>query len=327
MAFYSTERVKGPLLTVALLGASGFVGTTLLSLLAQSGEDRVVVLDPKPLPDVHMRAMRHSQCAVESIQSSSPEDLVPRVSAARAVICVAGATSVDAGLADPGDVCRQNIALAIGLGELLRMTGRPAIYLSSDEVLGASRKPLAEASELRPTQPYAASKACSEIILHNYRDVYGLRISTLRSCNLVGPYQSSPKFLPVLVQALLNGWPVPIHGSGRQRRQWMHVEDICSAVLCLLSHDCPVGVFQGTTGESLSLLQVVQVAADCLQLSAVLEHVPDRLVQDFSYGMSSSALNLLGWTPTMSATEAIERAASELAANQRKSAMKNSALE
>jgi dTDP-glucose 4,6-dehydratase len=250
---------------------------------------------------------------IDLITSTNITDLRPHVSNARAIICVAGATSVDAGLDTPSIVYNDNIAIAVGLAELLRLTGLPAVYVSSDEVLGESSRPLSPESQLRPTQPYAASKACAEIILHNYRDVYGIQLSTLRSCNLVGAGQKPPKLLPVAVQSILSNSPVPIHGAGDQCREWMHVSDVCQAVLDLILASFPQGVFQATTGESLSISDTVRLVSRSLNRPLITVNVQDRLIQDSSYCMDASMLNSLGWRPRLSAANAIKYAAHELA--------------
>jgi dTDP-glucose 4,6-dehydratase len=285
----------------------------MLRTLLLSGEQHVITLDPRPLPEVDLDLAADFGARIDAIVSANIADLHEHATHIRAVICVAGATSVDAGLEAPSLVYKQNLAIALGLAEFLHKTEIPAVYVSSDEVLGESFVPLTAQSQLRPTQPYAASKACAETILHNYRDVYGIKLATLRSCNLVGPGQSPPKLLPVAVEALLSRSPVPIHGSGNQHREWMHVSDICEAVLYLIRASFPPAVFQATTAESMSIIEAVRLIAESLNVTPMTVNVSDRLVQDASYRMNPASLNELGWQPHLSGANAIMQAAHELA--------------
>lgn len=181
--------------------------------------------------------------------------------------------------------------------------------MSSDEVLGDSSVPLSEDAPLNPTQPYAASKAAAEIVLHNYRDVYKLNIVTIRSCNLVGAFQKKPKLIPTAVEALLENCPVPIQGDGKQFREWMAVEDLCRAIILLLQNEVTSQVYQATSGVRISVNDVVRIVAEKLRIDLETKQVPDRLVQDRSYAMKSARLNSLGWYPVSAPQGAIERAA------------------
>jgi dTDP-glucose 4,6-dehydratase len=187
------------------------------------------------------------------------------------------------------------------------------VYVSSDEVLGEAFVALPESAPLRPTQPYAASKAAAEIILHCHRDVYGLSLVTLRSCNLVGPGQREPKLIPVAVRALLEGNPVPIHGSGEQLREWLAVEDFSTAILMLMDPSVPAGVYQASSGVHLSVFQVVECVARELKTPPSAVHVTDRMVQDGCYAMSAARLHGLGWRPQHDPIKAIGAAARALA--------------
>jgi dTDP-glucose 4,6-dehydratase len=227
-----------------------------------------------------------------------------------ALICLAGTTSVDAALQEPKKAIDENIALATDLAEWARCVNPTVkiVYMSSDEVLGESTEPLGEGAPLSPTQPYAASKAAAEIVLHNYRDVYKLNIVTLRSCNLVGPFQKKPKLIPTAVEAILANRPVPIQGDGNQLREWMDVEDLCRAIILLLQKDVAPQVYQATSGVKISVNDVVKIVAENLGFDLKTVRVPDRLVQDRSYAMQSNRLHSLGWYPASVPQDAIRRA-------------------
>jgi dTDP-glucose 4,6-dehydratase len=231
------------------------------------------------------------------------------------VISLAGVTNVDTALENPELAFRANIGIAIDLVEWLRLRpDRPrVVYISTDEVLGESWVALPEDAALKPTQPYAASKAAAELILHNYRDVYGLDVVTLRSCNLIGGQQRARKLIPVAVASLLEARPVPIYGRGTQMREWLAVEDLCDAVLAVLGRGVPSGVYQAASGVHLSVHEVVRIVAEAMGRTPKKIEVRDRPVHDRCYAMQSCRLRNYGWAPAIDPRHAIAAAARELA--------------
>jgi dTDP-glucose 4,6-dehydratase len=227
------------------------------------------------------------------------------------VISLAGQTDVDVALREPSLAFSANIRLATDLGEWLRRKAPHSqlIYMSSDEVLGESFAELPESAPLNPTQPYATSKAAAELILRTYSSVYGLNISLLRACNLVGSAQRARKLIPVAVKRIRSGRPVPIYGSGTHRREWMAVEDLCDAIICLAKSPTASGVFQASSNVRMSVLEVVSVICKALDLPVLTEVVADRLVNDRSYAMRTTRLRALGWQARRDPIAAIAEAA------------------
>ena len=295
--------------TILIHGAAGFVGTAFSSHLTREQADRVILVDRRPIPDPVVQGLERNRIGVMVHRAAAlcDLDLSPDI---RTAVVLAGETDVDEGLTDPRRAFEQNIQIAIDAGEWLRSRLRSRLfYLSSDEVLGESSVPLAENAPYKPTQPYAASKAAAETILHGYRDTYSLNVVTIRSCNLVGGHQRARKLIPSAVTHLACSQEVPVHGSGSQSREWLAVEDLCSALITLLGSDAPSGVYHCSSGVSLTVLEVIQLIATALNRRPQFRHVPDRLVQDRCYAMSCSRLRSLGWSPRHEVGAAFARAA------------------
>jgi dTDP-glucose 4,6-dehydratase len=295
--------------TMLIYGAAGFVGTALGSQLTRSQADRVILVDQRPVPDSVCQRLEENGISVIVRHASALRDLdLPRD--IKDVVVLAGQTDVDEALADPHRAFEQNIQIAVEVGEWLRNCPQSKLfYLSSDEVLGESSVPLAENAMYRPTQPYAASKAAAEMVLHCYRDTYSLNVVTIRACNLLGGHQRARKLIPSAVTHLARGLEVPVCGSGRQAREWLAVEDLSSALFTLIECELSVGVYHCSSGVSLTVLQVIQLVARALNTRPRFRHVPDRLVQDRCYAMSCSRLRSLGWLPQWEVGDAIDRAA------------------
>ena len=214
---------------IVIYGAAGFVASTLLSGPSLPPCALTLVdhewIDQSVLDSLGLAGAP----VVDVIRSSSLASIVG--DEADVLLVLAGQTDVDQALANPAVAFEKNMAIAIESAEWWRRhPGARLVYLSSDEVLGASQFPLDEDAPLRPTQPYAASKAAAEMALRCYSESYGLELVVIRSCNLVGGRQRARKLIPTAVQNLAVGLPVPIYGDGSHRREYLAVEDLRSHI-------------------------------------------------------------------------------------------------
>lgn len=290
---------------ILVLGAAGFVGRSLIDMLVSTGPADLVLVDRRPIPFTTNGGRR---VVADNLAAVDAPDITH-------CIVLAGQTNVDEALNHPHLAFGANVDIARQTGEWLRANPRTRlIYVSTDEVLGDSCLPLDELAPLKPTQPYAASKAAAEIILHSYRDCYGLDLVTLRSCNLIGAHQRAPKLVPTAVTHLVGGRAVPVFGDGRHRREWLSVDDLCTAILQCMSSEVPPGVLHCSSGVSLSVTEVITLVADALGVPAVWRTVEDRLVHDRAYAMASDLLRGHGWKPESDPHQAIVEAATAMAA-------------
>ncbi|MEV4707126.1 NAD-dependent epimerase/dehydratase family protein [Actinoplanes sp. NPDC049316] len=288
-------------------GAAGFVGSTLLTG-GDLGVSALTLVDPAPL-DADVAEV------VAGLDATVRRDTALPEGEADVLLVLAGQTDVDQALADPRLAFTANGSIALEVAEWWRQ--RPdtrVVYLSSDEVLGVSDRPLAPDAPYRPTQPYAASKAAAEMMLRCYADTYGLDLIVIRSCNLVGGRQRARKLIPTAVTALAAGEPVPVFGDGTQAREYLAVEDLCEVLRSAIAGDVPVGVHHCTSGAALTILEVVELVAAAVGVPAVISHVRDRLVHDRAYAMDPGSLTTLGWKPHVTPADAISRAAADMVA-------------
>ena len=168
----------------ATYGAAGFVASTLLrrpSLPAHA----LTLVDHEAIRPAVLDRLSQVGVSVDVVRSSSLTSIA--ADDADVLLVLAGQTDVDQALADPASAFEANMGIATESAEWWRRhAGIRLVYLSSDEVLGPSEIPLDEEAPLRPTQPYAASKAAAEIALRCFSESYGLELVIVRSCNLVG---------------------------------------------------------------------------------------------------------------------------------------------
>lgn len=173
------------------------------------------------------------------------------------------------------------------------------VHVSTDEVYG----PLLEgaASEdcpLRPTVPYAASKAASDLIALSYWQTYGAPVCVTRSSNNFGPCQHPEKIIPLFVTRLLRGEQVTLHDRGQHVRNWLHVEDNCAGVELVLRSGVPGEVYNIGGGTDLSSKELTgHLLRICGADWDRVTYVPDRLSNDLRYAMDFSKLAALGYKP------------------------------
>ena len=295
-----------------IFGGGGFVGSELVQTLIAAGKSPIILVDRRPVAVTAQLSRTNRGVEILAIQADSLNSVsIPWE--IETVIVLAGQTDVDEALEFPTHAFRANVDIAIEAGEWLRRNPRARlVYLSSDEVLGASSVPLGESSEMRPTQPYAASKAAAEMILDCYCRTYNLDLVILRSCNLVGGGQRARKLIPIAVTKLGLGEPVPIYGSGEHVREWLAVEDLCNAILYAVHRRMPAGRYHCSVSFRLRSVDVVELVATAMHVEPRWSHVSDRLVHDVSYAMSSDLLKSYGWLPRQDVPSAIKAAARSL---------------
>jgi dTDP-glucose 4,6-dehydratase len=183
--------------------------------------------------------------------------------------------------------------------EWARETGARFVQVSTDEVYGdvadgASR----EDDPLRPSSPYAASKAGGDLQVLAYVRTYGVNASITRGSNTYGPNQYPEKLIPLFVTNALEGEPLPVYGDGRQTRDWLHAADHCAGIELVLREGAPGEVYNVGGGEE---LENGEVTRRILELTgrdeSLVRHVEDRPGHDRRYSLDSAKLAALGWRP------------------------------
>lgn len=222
------------------------------------------------------------------------------------VVHFAAESHVDRSIDGPAVFLETNV---VGTGVLLeaaRRSGVPRfIHVSTDEVYGSIPEGFpSEDAPLDPSSPYSSSKAGSDLLARSYYVTYGYPVIITRCTNNYGPYQFPEKLIPLFITNLMDGLQVPLYGDGLNERDWLHVEDHCSAVRLLVN--------AGAEGEIYNIganAQVtnVDLTHRLLELTgsdeSSIDYVEDRLGHDRRYAVDSSKLRSLGWAPTSTLDE------------------------
>lgn len=218
------------------------------------------------------------------------------------VLNFAAETHVDRSIGDPGNFVRTDVYGVYVLLEAVRK--RPItcfVQISTDEVYGeVFGDPVGEAAPLMPRNPYAASKAGGDRLAYSYHATYGLPVVVTRCSNNYGPYQYPEKLIPLFVTNALEKKPLPVYGTGRNVRDWIHVEDHILALDSILATPgCEGEVFNiGAYNER----DVLTIASSILSHLGgpmdLVKHVVDRPGHDRRYAVAWDKLReRTGWRP------------------------------
>ncbi|MFL5311126.1 MAG: dTDP-glucose 4,6-dehydratase, partial [Myxococcales bacterium] len=154
-----------------------------------------------------------------------------------AIFNLAAESHVDRSILGPGIFVETNVSGTQVLLEAARRAGvKRFVQVSTDEVYGSlgAEGRFGEASPLRPSSPYSASKTAADLLALAYHHTFGLDVIVTRCSNNYGPYQFPEKLIPLMIANALEGRRLPVYGDGMQVRDWIHVEDHCRALLACL---------------------------------------------------------------------------------------------
>jgi len=228
------------------------------------------------------------------------------------VIHFAAESHVDRSIYEPAPVVQTNLT---GTFVLLQVARTHAIsrfvHISTDEVYGdlAPGAFADEDSALRPSSPYAASKAGSDLLVRSFARTYGFPALITRSSNNYGPYQFPEKFLPLMIANALDDKPLPIYGDGKQQRDWLHVEDNCRGMLAVLEHG-RIGEIYNIGG--IDIEENLSMARRLLSLlgkpESLLSSVKDRPGHDRRYALRCEKIQKeLAWKPSISLEDGLRQ--------------------
>ena len=185
------------------------------------------------------------------------------------------------------------------------------IQISTDEVYGALGKQgcFTEKTNLSPNSPYSASKASADLMVRAYYETYKLPTVITRCSNNYGPYQYPEKLIPMIISQALNNLPIPVYGDGKQVRDWLHVEDHCSAIDSVF-HNGRIGDVYNIGGNNeWENIVVAKKILNYLNISEnLLSFVEDRLGHDRRYAIDNAKITTeLGWSPSYKFNNGLEK--------------------
>jgi dTDP-glucose 4,6-dehydratase len=295
-------------MNILVTGGAGFIGSAFVRyVLRHSLDARVVTLDKLTYAgnldnlapvngDARHRFVQADICnpaAVSEVFSEGAFD---------AVVHFAAESHVDRSILAPNQAIDTNV---LGTATVLEAARAARIerflHVSTDEVYGDIDEPFVadESFPLRPSSPYAASKAGADLLALSYVRTYRLPVVVTRASNNYGPYQFPEKLIPLMISNAFDGQSLPVYGDGLQVRNWLYVDDHCRALLALLTRGREGEVYNVAGGCHFTNIEVVRRIIEVTGASETLiSRVADRPGHDRRYALRGDKIQKeTGFTP------------------------------
>ena len=229
------------------------------------------------------------------------------------IVHFAAESHVDNSISDPRRFVQSNILGTFNLLEIIR--DFPEIrfhHISTDEVYGSlgEEGKFVETTPYAPNSPYSASKAASDMLVRAYNHTFKALVTISNCSNNYGPNQHNEKFIPVVINSILNNKKIPVYGNGKNVRDWIFVEDHCEAVWFVLNN--------GKIGETYNVggncektnLEIINDICQVLNVNPqdYISFVEDRKGHDFRYAIDNTKISKeLNWHPKTSFNEGLKQ--------------------
>ncbi|MFS0576489.1 dTDP-glucose 4,6-dehydratase [Sporosarcina sp. 179-K 3D1 HS] len=310
-------------MNILVTGGAGFIGSTFIKYALKNRNDMLINLDSltyagsmRNLEEVADHP-RHRFIHGDIRDGVLLDDIFQRYGI-QAVINFAAESHVDRSIIDPAIFIGTNV---IGTHSLLEAakrhwkldplskqcqdykSGVKYIQISTDEVYGSLGQYgyFTETTNLSPNSPYSASKAAADLLVNAYHQTFGFPAVITRCSNNYGPYQFPEKLIPLMIHKALREEKLPLYGDGKNRRDWIHVEDHCRAIDIVLEKGKIGEVYNiGGNHERENHEIIQQILALLGKKESLIEFVEDRLGHDRRYAMDITKIRSeLGWTPSI----------------------------
>ena len=292
--------------TYLITGGCGFIGSNYVRyILSNEKECRIVNLDkltyagnPKNLSDVDnddRYIFVHGDICDEKVVDEIFSDYHPDI-----VFNFAAESHVDRSIGKPDDFIRADMFGVFTLLEAMKLHGGELfVQISTDEVYGSIEKgEFSETDPLMPSNPYSASKAGGDRLAYSYFVTYDLPVIVTRASNNYGPFQYPEKLIPLFVTNALEDQPLPLYGDGNNVRDWLYVEDHCSALHFIMTNGVLGETYNIGGGNEMQNIEITRLILDHLSKpEGLIRFVEDRKGHDQRYALSINKLRQLGWEP------------------------------
>jgi dTDP-glucose 4,6-dehydratase len=293
------------MVNVLVTGGAGFIGSNFIRYALQAHPDwQITNLDKltyagrmETLTDLAgnpRHTFVHGDVADAQVAA-------PLVKAAEIVVHFAAETHVDRSILEAGAFIKTDVIGTFVLLEAARasQTLTRFIQISTDEVYGSVPDGSSvETDELKPRNPYSASKAGADRLAYSYWATYGVPVIITRASNNYGPFQFPEKVIPLFITNALENIPVPLYGAGLNIRDWMHVTDHCRGIDAVIARGTAGEVYNIGGGNEVRNIDLTHMLLELAgRPASLIKQVQDRQGHDLRYSLDTSKLRTLGWSP------------------------------
>jgi dTDP-glucose 4,6-dehydratase len=192
------------------------------------------------------------------------------------------------------------------------------IHISTDEVFGdihSNKKKSLENDPYKPSSPYSASKASSDHLVTAWGRTFKIPYNITFSCNNFGPNQNKEKFIPVIINSIVNNKKIPVYGNGNQMRDWIYVEDNVEAIIKIATKGITNEKYNISANNLLSNKKLINIVCDILvkkfnfkkNIYNLVGYVKDRPGHDLKYSPNASKIKKIGWKANYNIYQALEK--------------------
>ena len=293
---------------VLVTGAAGFIGSNFARMFIQGQLQDIsslVILDKLTYAGVLTNLKEsESKASVRFVQgdicdASLVSDLIRDVDS---LVNFAAESHVDRSISGAGDFVQTNIVGVQVLLDAIKTSGRKIRFLqvSTDEVYGSIESgSWTEEWPLLPNSPYSASKASGELLARSYNRTHDLDVVITRCSNNYGTHHFPEKLIPLFITNLIEGKKVPVYGTGKNVRDWLHVDDHCRGIYSVLMNGRSGEVYNIGGGRELTNNEITSLILEAMGADeSSIEYVEDRKGHDLRYSVDWTKINReLGYEP------------------------------
>ena len=291
-----------------ITGGAGFIGSNFVRMIADGkigGITSVYVLDKLTYAGVRGNLLPirnlsdYSFFKGDICDAEQVESILVNVDA---VVNFAAESHVDRSIAGAADFVQTNIVGVQVLLDAIKASGREIRFLqvSTDEVYGSIESgSWTEECPLQPNSPYSASKASGEMLARSYNKTHGMDVLITRCSNNYGTHHFPEKLIPLFITNLIEGKRVPVYGTGKNVRDWLHVDDHCRGIYQVLMNGRSGEVYNIGGGRELTNNEITSLILEAMGADeTAIEYVEDRKGHDLRYSVDWTKINReLGYEP------------------------------
>ena len=307
--------------TMLVTGGAGFIGSNFIFYILEKYSDiRVVCYDKltyagnlstlaSVMNDERFRFVKGDICDREAVYALFEEEKPDTV------VNFAAESHVDRSIEDPLIFLKTNIEGTSVLMDACRKYGIKRYHqVSTDEVYGdlpLDRPDMffTEETPIHTSSPYSASKASADLLVLAYHRTYGLPVTISRCSNNYGPYHFPEKLIPLMIINALSDKALPVYGKGENIRDWLYVEDHCSAIDLIINKGREGQIYNVGGHDEMKNIDIVKII--CRELGkpeSLISYVTDRKGHDLRYAIDPEKIHKeLGWLPATRFEDGIKK--------------------